>query len=70
MFLTGYDTHDLLRESAAVPTLAKPAGEPELVATVGALVVGGNPPERPRRGSRADCLVRLHQSAGLILCIG
>jgi hypothetical protein len=41
MFLTGYDTHDLLRESAAVPTLAKPAGEPELVATVGALVVGG-----------------------------
>jgi DNA-binding response OmpR family regulator len=42
MFLTGYDTHDLLREWAAVPTLAKPAGEAELVATVGALLVGGS----------------------------
>ena len=42
MFLTGYDTHDLLREWAAVPTLAKPAGEAELVATVAALLVGGS----------------------------
>jgi len=38
MFLTGYDTHDLLREWAAVPTLAKPAGEAELVANVEALL--------------------------------
>jgi DNA-binding response OmpR family regulator len=42
MFLTGYDTHDLLREWAAVPTLAKPAGEAELLTTVGALLVGSN----------------------------
>ena len=42
MFLTGYDTHDLLREWAAVPTLAKPAGEAELVATVAAMLVGGS----------------------------
>jgi DNA-binding response OmpR family regulator len=29
MFLTGYDTHDLLREWASVPALGKPAGEAE-----------------------------------------
>jgi DNA-binding response OmpR family regulator len=38
MFLAGCDTHDLLREWAAVPTLAKPAGEAELVANVEALL--------------------------------
>jgi hypothetical protein len=27
MFLTGYDTHDLLREWASVPALPKPTGE-------------------------------------------
>jgi len=38
MFLTGYDTHDLLREWASVPALAKPAGEDELLASVEALL--------------------------------
>ena len=38
MFLSGYDTHDLLREWASVPALAKPAGEVELVANVEALL--------------------------------
>jgi len=44
MFLSGYDTHDLLREWASVPALAKPAGEIELVANVEALL-------NPRDGS-------------------
>ena len=44
MFLSGYDTHDLLREWASVPALAKPAGEVELVANVEALL-------NPRDGS-------------------
>jgi DNA-binding response OmpR family regulator len=38
MFLTGYDSHDLLRQWASVPILAKPAGEAELVAKVEALL--------------------------------
>jgi DNA-binding response OmpR family regulator len=38
MFLSGYDTHDLLREWASVPALTKPAGEAELVAKVEALL--------------------------------
>ena len=41
MFLTGYDTHTLLREWASVPVLAKPAAEADLVANVEALLVGG-----------------------------
>jgi DNA-binding response OmpR family regulator len=45
MFLSGYDTHDLLREWASVPALAKPAGEVELVANVEALL-------NPRDGSQ------------------
>ena len=40
MFLTGYDTHDLLREWASVPALAKPATEADLVANFEALLVG------------------------------
>jgi DNA-binding response OmpR family regulator len=47
MFLTGYDTHQLLREWATVPALAKPAGEAELVATVATLLnAGGASQER------------------------
>jgi DNA-binding response OmpR family regulator len=42
MFLTGYDTHDLLREWATVPVLAKPTGEAELVAKVEALLKSGD----------------------------
>ena len=42
MFLTGYDTHELLREWASVPILAKPAGEAELVAKVEALLNPGD----------------------------
>jgi DNA-binding response OmpR family regulator len=38
MFLTGFDTHDTLREWAAIPALAKPTGEVELVTNVAALV--------------------------------
>jgi DNA-binding response OmpR family regulator len=38
MFFTGSDQHDLLREWASVPTLAKPTGEAELVANVEALL--------------------------------
>jgi DNA-binding response OmpR family regulator len=38
MFFTGSDNHDLLREWATVPTLAKPTGEAELVANVAALL--------------------------------
>lgn len=45
MFLTGYDTHDLLREWASVPTLAKPPGEAELVANVEALLNRSNASE-------------------------
>ena len=41
MFFTGYDTHDLLRQWASVPALAKPATEADLVANVEALLVGG-----------------------------
>jgi DNA-binding response OmpR family regulator len=42
MFLTGYDTHDLLREWASVPILAKPAGEADLVTNVAALLNPGD----------------------------
>jgi DNA-binding response OmpR family regulator len=42
MFLTGYDTHDLLREWSSVPALAKPASEAELVAKVAALLNAGD----------------------------
>jgi DNA-binding response OmpR family regulator len=38
MFFTGSDDHDLLREWASVPTLAKPTGEAELLAGVEALL--------------------------------
>jgi DNA-binding response OmpR family regulator len=38
MFFTGSDQHDLLREWASVPTLAKPTGEAELLANVEALL--------------------------------
>jgi DNA-binding response OmpR family regulator len=38
MFFTGSDNHDVLREWASVPTLAKPTGEAELVANVAALL--------------------------------
>ena len=38
MFFTGSDNHDLLREWATIPTLAKPTGEAELVANVAALL--------------------------------
>lgn len=42
MFLTGYDTHDLLREWASVPILAKPTGEADLVTNVAALLNPGD----------------------------
>jgi DNA-binding response OmpR family regulator len=42
MFLTGYDTHDLLGEWPSVPILAKPAGEADLVANVEALLNRGD----------------------------
>jgi response regulator RpfG family c-di-GMP phosphodiesterase len=42
MFLTGFDSHDVLKEWASIPTLAKPTGEAELVARVEALL---KPPE-------------------------
>jgi DNA-binding response OmpR family regulator len=42
MFLTGYDTHDLLRQWSSVPILAKPAGEAELAAKVEALLNPGD----------------------------
>jgi DNA-binding response OmpR family regulator len=48
MFLTGYDTHDLLRQWASVPALAKPAGEAELVANVAALLNPGGASQEPR----------------------
>jgi DNA-binding response OmpR family regulator len=38
LFFTGSDSHDLLREWASVPTLAKPTGEAELIANVEALL--------------------------------
>jgi DNA-binding response OmpR family regulator len=38
MFFTGSENHDVLREWASVPTLAKPTGEAELVANVAALL--------------------------------
>jgi len=38
LFLTGFDSHDVLKEWASVPTLAKPAAEAELLATVEALL--------------------------------
>jgi DNA-binding response OmpR family regulator len=38
MFLTGFDSHDVLKEWASIPTLAKPTGEAELVASVEALL--------------------------------
>ena len=38
IFLTGFDTHRLLREWASVPALAKPMREAELVANVEALL--------------------------------
>jgi DNA-binding response OmpR family regulator len=38
MFFTGFDSHDVLKEWASVPTLAKPTGEAELLANVEALL--------------------------------
>ena len=38
LFLTGFDSHDVLKEWASVPTLAKPTGEAELLASVEALL--------------------------------
>jgi len=38
LFLTGFDSHNVLKEWASVPTLGKPAGEAELLATVEALL--------------------------------
>jgi DNA-binding response OmpR family regulator len=38
LFLTGFDSHDVLKEWASVPTLAKPTGEAELLASVAALL--------------------------------
>jgi DNA-binding response OmpR family regulator len=38
MFFTGSDNHDVLREWAFIPTLAKPTGEAELIANVEALL--------------------------------
>ena len=48
MFFTGYDTHDLLRQWASVPALAKPAGEAELVANVEALLIPGGASQERR----------------------
>jgi DNA-binding response OmpR family regulator len=42
MFLTGYDTHDLLREWASIPILAKPTREADLVTNVAALLNPGD----------------------------
>src|SRR5262245_34034375 len=38
MFLTGFDSHDVLKEWASIPTLAKPTGEAELLASLEALL--------------------------------
>jgi DNA-binding response OmpR family regulator len=38
LFLTGFDSHNVLKEWASVPTLAKPTGEAELLASVAALL--------------------------------
>jgi DNA-binding response OmpR family regulator len=38
MFLTGFDSHNILKEWASVPTLAKPTGEAELLASLEALL--------------------------------
>lgn len=38
MFLTGFDSHDILNEWASIPILAKPTGEAELLASVEALL--------------------------------
>ena len=55
MFLTGYDTHDLLRQWASVPILARPAGEAELVAKVEALLNSGDARQDDvRRANVAD----------------
>jgi DNA-binding response OmpR family regulator len=47
MFLTGFDSHDVLKEWASIPTLAKPTGEAELLASVEALL-------RPAQASTAS----------------
>jgi DNA-binding response OmpR family regulator len=41
LFLTGFDSHDVLKEWASVPTLTKPTGEAELLASVEALLKPG-----------------------------
>jgi DNA-binding response OmpR family regulator len=38
MFLTGFDSHDILNEWASIPILVKPTGEAELLASVEALL--------------------------------
>jgi DNA-binding response OmpR family regulator len=38
LFFTGFDSHDVLKEWASVPTLAKPTGEAELLASLQALL--------------------------------
>jgi hypothetical protein len=65
MFLTGYDTHDLLREWASVPALGKPAGEAELIANVEALLnpdgvlrQSGEPTSPASRKQRIVCCSR------------
>jgi DNA-binding response OmpR family regulator len=45
LFLTGFDSHDVLKEWASVPTLAKPTGEAELLASVEALLQTGDATE-------------------------
>ena len=50
MFLTGFDSHDVLKEWASIPTLAKPTGEAELLASVEALLK----PAEPAKASAED----------------
>ena len=57
MFLTGFDSHDLLKEWASVPTLAKPTGEAELLASVEALLKPSDVPTAApmmRAGDESD----------------
>src|SRR5262245_26233840 len=50
MFLTGFDSHDVLREWASIPTLAKPTGEAELLASVEALLKPMDASKAPAEG--------------------
>jgi DNA-binding response OmpR family regulator len=47
MFLTGFDSHAVLKEWASIPTLSKPTGEAELLASVEALL-------KPAEGSNTS----------------